>query len=256
VRKLRRARPSPATRLRAYWLFGIVVLGLLAWGAYELLLWPGFHLTDTQVSGARVAAIDEVIARAALDPEANLWMQNMYAAERRVEKIPYVRSARAYRFLPASVRIDVVERRPDGCVEARNGDRFTVDADQRVLESECGEDVRPLYRLADLLAAPSAGVFLHRASLMRLQNDAHALQRLQPGVFTVFATDRFGQMEARMRSGIVVRFGDERNFANKARLVRPILAAARGRATPVKAVDVRVPEAPVLEFQPPTHAQD
>ena len=254
--KARRTRPSPASRLRAFWLIALFFFALLGVGVYEALLWPGFHLSGVEVSGVRTVAREEVIRRAALDPNVNLWLQNMRAAERRIEEIPYVATARAHRRLPASVWMAIVERKPDGCAQAADGERFTVDGQGRVLEAECEPLASPLYRLSALKQAAEPGTFLHSPALARLQADAHALERLEPGLFTAFALDEFDQFEATMRSGVLVRFGADAELAEKARLVKPILAAVAGRAGKMKAVDVRSLAAPIVEYRSARRAQD
>jgi len=244
-----RTRPSPASRLRAFWLIGLFCFALLSIGAYEAALWPGFHLANIDVSGEHLVTREEIIHRAGFDADANLWLQNARAAERRIESIPYVASARAHRRLPASVWIEIVERLPDGCVQTKYGERFTVDADGRVLEMECGRIDAPLYRMPDIREAVEPGTFLHSRPLARLQADAHALERLAPGSFLAFTLDGFDQFEATMRTGVVVRFGGDSDLADKARLVNPILAAVAGRAGAIKAVDVRALAAPTVLFR-------
>jgi hypothetical protein len=256
VSKAWRSRSSPAARLRAFWLLGIVLVGVIGYAGYEALLWPGFHLAGVEVRGTHLVERDAVLARAALDPEVNIWLQDTRAVARRIEMLPYVHWAYVHRFLPASVHIDIVERRPAGCAEARNGERFTVDDYARVLEASCERILVPLYRLPDVQAAPAPGVFLHSARLARLQNDARMLERWQPGAFIAFTTDTFDELEATMRSGILVRFGGDADLSGKARLVGPILAAVSKRVPEIKVVDVRAPAAPIVEFRATHRAQD
>jgi hypothetical protein len=252
----RACRTRPASRLRAFWLIGVFFFALLGIGAYKAALWPGFHLAHIDVSGEHLVTREEIIHRAAFDGDVNIWLQNVRAAERRIASIPYVASARAHRRLPASVWIEITERRPDGCVQAKSGERFTVDADGRVLELDCGRIDAPLYRVQDVRESVEPGTFLRSRPLARLQADAHALERLDPGAFLVFTLDGFDQFEATMRMGIIVRFGDDAELANKARLVKPILAAVAGRAGEIKAVDVRALAAPIVEYRQPRRAQD
>lgn len=249
-------RTRPASRLRAFWLIGVFFFVLLGIGAYEAVLWPGFHLAHIDVSGAHLVTREEIIHRASFDGDVNIWLQNARAAERRIESVPYVESARAHRRFPASVWIEIVERRPDGCAQEKNGERFTVDADERVLEMDCGRIDAPLYRVQDVREAIEPGTFLHSQPLARLQADAHALERLEPGAFLAFTLDGFDQFEATMRTGIIVRFGGDADLTDKARLVKPILTAVAGRAGAIKAVDVRALAAPIVEYRQSHRAQD
>jgi cell division protein FtsQ len=242
--------------LRAFWLIGLFFCALLGVGVYKLFLWPGFHIARIEANGAHMVTREEVVRKAAFDADVNLWLQNARAAERRVEIIPYVATARVHRGFPASVRIDIVERRPDGCVQAENGERFTVDGEGRVLEAECERVSAPLYRVPGIREALEPGTFLRSPRLARLQSDAHGLERLEPGTFLAFTLDGFDQFEAIMGSGVVVRFGADADLASKARLVAPILAATAERAREIKTVDVRAIAAPVVEYKQSRRAQD
>jgi hypothetical protein len=256
LKNKRRTRPSPAARLRAFWLIGLFVLMLLGTAVYETLLWPGFHVTDIEVRGTSVVDRGEVVHRAAIDPATNLWLQNMHLAARRIEGIPYVAKASVHRRLPASVWIEILERTPDGCLEVPDGTRFSIDAQGRVLENDCEPTLQPLYRLSDLRQTPKPGVFLHSDRLARLQADAHALEKLQPGMFAAFRFDAYGQLEALMRTGTRVRFGGDDDLALKAHLIHPIFTAVAGRFASIKAIDLRAPGAPIVEYRPQTHVQD
>jgi len=228
------------------WLLLGVLLGV---GIYQLILWPGFHLREIVVSGTSVVSRDDVLRRAALDRTKNIWLQNMHAAAARIETIPWVDQAYIHRLLPASVFIDVVERRADACAVARDGTRFTVDATARVLEPGCARIARPIMRLSDIQSAPRAGTFLHSAQLAQLQNDAAALERLDPGTFVTFDLDQFDQLETTMRSRLGVKFGDDGDLPAKVRLLDSILKSSSIRRSGLRTIDLRAPEAPVAVYR-------
>jgi cell division septal protein FtsQ len=226
------------------------VLGafLVAAGAY--LLWllvqaPWFRAQGIDVSGNQHVPSEQIVARAALDPHANVWLLDTRAMERRIEAIPYVERAHVSRGLPASVGVAVSERAVDGCVRGA-GFVFAVDAAQRVLQDGCRGG--PAYELPKLASEPAPGRFLNDASLAELQRDAHALaaggRRL-----TDFSLDAFGQLEAVMPGGIRVRFGSDEDLSRKERLIDPILTALGARAATVVAIDLRAPGTPVVEHR-------
>jgi cell division protein FtsQ len=249
VKRRRRAGPSPAARLRSLWIVWLLLGLLLAVGAYQVMLWPGFHLQRLVVTGTSIVSPDEVAHRAAIDRTKNIWLQDMHTAAARVEAIPWVAQAHVHRMLPASVTIVVVERSAQGCVVAANGDRFTVDASARVLEAGCARIARPIFLVPQMPNLPVPGTFVHSAELAQLQNDASALERLQPATFVTLSLDTFGSLEAVMRSGIRVKFGGDDDLAMKARLLDSILASSSVRLPDLAGVDLRAPAAPVVDYR-------
>jgi hypothetical protein len=227
-----------------------LLLGALAAaGVYQLVLWPGFHLRGIAVNGTSVVSRADVIHHAALDRTRNIWLQDMRAATTRIEAIPWVDRAYIHRFLPASVSIDIVEREASACVVAHDGARFTVDASARVLEGGCGRITQPVIRIADIQGVPSAGAFVHSVSLAQLQRDAVTLDGIEPGEFVRFDFDRFDQLEATMRSGLTVEFGDDGDLPAKVSLLDSILKSSSLRRAGLRAVDLRAPEAPVADYR-------
>ncbi|MGP6159043.1 MAG: cell division protein FtsQ/DivIB, partial [Vulcanimicrobiaceae bacterium] len=166
----RRSRPSLAARIRVYWIVLAAVAALGAWLSWTLATLPAFRMQSLTVSELERVDRAQVVARAAIDPNVNVWLLDTRAAERRIEAIPYVLSARIHRTLPGHVRIDVVEREPEACARFAGGASATVDAPLRVLALDCAGapqrfyDVRTPARLA-------AGAFLQNGELRRLQAD-------------------------------------------------------------------------------------
>jgi cell division protein FtsQ len=185
------------------------------------------------------------LAQAALDPRSNVWLLDAGAVERRIETIPYVASARLERGFPGGARITIVERTPEACVRS-DVSTATIDAQQRVLQTGCAASI--VYRIRTL-AEFVPGTYLHDAGVTRLQNDARALaaggRRL-----TDFGLDDYGELEAALPGGILVRFGDDADLGAKERLIGPILAALGTRVATVTAIDLRSPGTPVVEHRP------
>lgn len=247
MRPLRRSRPSLVRRLRAFWLLGAVLAIALGYGGWALATWPGFHLKTLSVTGLTRVSDRAVIARAALDPNVNVWLLDRAAIERRVAAIPYVATVRVHRRPLANVWIEVTERTPEACVRDRAKRAITVDGDLRVLESGCAPGTALVYEVrGEIAAAP--GAFLHDAELARLQRDARALAATGDR-FRSLRHDGVGTLEATLHDGIEVRFGDDVDLGVKQRLIGPILAQLGRRAEDVRAVDLRAPATPVVEYR-------
>ncbi len=242
----RRSRRSLGARLGTYWLAGVVVLAAIAWGAVAAMRLPAFHVRSVAVSGLGRVARDEVLARAAIEPDDNAWLLNRTAIRRRIEAIPYVATAAVHVAPPGDVWIEVVERQPDACVRDARGRTVTIDSALRVLENGCSE-AQLVYVLRDALDSPP-GAFVRDEELAELENDAHALAG-RGDRYREFEHDPFGQLEGTLVEGIRVRFGDDDDLDRKQHLIGPILAQLGSRAGDVRAVDLRAPATPVVEYR-------
>jgi cell division protein FtsQ len=219
---------------------------------YRLVEWPGFMLKHLEVHGTHATSAQDVLTRARIDPHANIWLVNLGAAGDRIEALPYVRTARLERLPPATISIVVTERVPNGCLEDADGSLVEIDADRRVLALGCEVRPSPVYRVPKVVA-PQPGAFVRDAGLARLQADELAIA----GSGVTFGTlehDRFGQLEATLPNGVVVRFGDEQNLEAKARLVKPILQTASARAAALESIDLRAPSTPVVRYREPNNS--
>lgn len=248
-RPKRRSRPSLAARLRRFWLLGLVVLILTAWGGFALASAPAFRLHELTVTGLARVAERDVVARAAIDPRANVWLLDRTAIARRIEALPYVASARVHRRLLANVWLEIGERTPDGCVRSRDTESVTVDRADRVLERGCPATVALAYELRDR-SDVAPGRYIRDPELAALQTDARALAATGDR-FRSLRHDAFGGLEVELQDGIRIRFGDDRDLERKRKLVAPILAQLGTRGKRVRALDLRSPGTPVVEFRAP-----
>jgi hypothetical protein len=241
----RRTKPSLAVRLRAFWLFAaLAAFAVFALGVtFANLPQLRVRSVDASVPPGPLAR-DAVLAAAHVDPGANLWLLDTGALRRRVEALPYVATAtvrRAQFPLPA-VAIEVTLREPAECVRTGAG-TVTVDGVARVLQAGCASALLPLVEAGGAAAAP--GDTLSAPGTATLLADtraiaAHVRVRL-------VRRDRFGGIEAIDARGVLLRFGDDADLPAKVALVEPIRAGA-GRGRPLRAIDLRAPTTPIVEF--------
>lgn len=250
-RPKRRSRPSVVARLRRFWLLGGVLAVVLGWGGFALARAPAFRLHDFAVTGLSHVSRDEVVARAAIDPRANVWLLDPRSIARRIEAIPYVATAKIHRRPFGSVWAEVAERSIDGCVRARGGASLTVDRSGRILELGCSGASERAY-LVRKLPHRAAGEFLRDPELAALQRDAEALSTGGGDRYRAFRHDAYGGLEADLPSGIRIKFGDDRDLERKRKLIGPILAELGPRVADLRGMDLRAPTTPVVEFVPPT----
>ncbi len=247
-RPKRRTRPSLAARLRRFWILGLALFALVLCGGFAFARAPAFHLHDLRVTGIHHVLRSDVLARAAIDPHTNIWLLDRSAISRRIEEIPFVATARVHRRPLGNVWIEVAERPADGCVRLHGGTAFTVDRDARVLARACAATLAPTYHLRAQSDVP-AGAYVRDRELAALQRDAASLTRMGDRV-RALQHDAYGGLDADLQAGIRVRFGDDRDLDRKERLIGPILAQIGTHAGAIRALDLRAPASPVVEFRP------
>jgi cell division septal protein FtsQ len=234
--------------VRRFWLLAVVLIGVVAWGGWQIAGLPLFRLSALRVTGLAHVPRGQIVTLAAIDPHGNVWFLNRHAIERRLETIPYVQTARVSVAPPAVVSIDVTERAIDGCVRNRLHQSFTIDATRHVLEADCATASALEYDLQTPVET-SPGDTVRDPELIALMGDRKALEE-DGGEYRALSHDALGELQATLRNGVVVKFGDDADLDRKERLVGPILAqlGAQGRA--IEAVDVRAADTPVVEYRP------
>ncbi len=241
-----RRKPSPARRLRPFWL-PLTLLGIVAAcaGAF-VVAWPGFAPQRVAVTGNRIVPTTEIAGRARVQPHVNMWLQNTGAMALRIAAIPYLADVHVYRVPPATVLIAVRERVPFAIVRSE-GDAAVVDRDLRVLATATGAETLPAFVLQRYVEL-DPGTFLGDASVKTLRDD-YELMIAAHVVPLELTFDRFGGLVATMRGGVKILFGSDEDFDKKLALVNPVLSQLVRDRKRVEAVDLRAPSTPVLVFR-------
>ena len=245
TRLRRRSKPSLVARLRVFWIFITAGLIVAACGAYALANWSIFDPASIVVEGERRVQAGDILARAAIPKDRNVWLIDKKAAQQRIEAIPWIATARIHRSLPAAVHIVVTERKPVACVEA-GAARYLVDDAARVLEVDCPAGGLPGFAWPAPAQVAAGASLDDPARLKRMAQDAATVTgaNLDP---EHLGFDRFDGLEVQLRGGPLVRFGDDQDLADKVRLVEPILRTYGDGARELLVIDLRAPSTPVVE---------
>ena len=245
----KRRKASLAARVMPYWILLVALVAVLAWGATWLARSPWFTVTRVGVDvplGSPVSRAD--VRRAAAIPfGTNVWLLSTRALARRIEAIPYVDRATVRRgqFPQPFVELAVTVRRPTACLRAA-GREVTIDASSRVLQPGCAAPA--LARIdAGRAKLPGPGGTLSDPDVARLLADATVLAGANLAVRSL-GRDRWGGLVAVDATGVTLRFGEDGDLAKKAALVEPVRAGI-GKKRPVKAIDLRAPGTPIVEFR-------
>jgi hypothetical protein len=245
----KRRKTSLAARVMPYWILLVALVAALAWGATWLARSPWFTVTRVGVDvplGSPVSQ-GQVRTAAAIGRDANVWLLNTRAIARRIEAIPYVdrASVRRGQFPQPFVELAVTVRRPTACLRATGGE-VTIDGSSRVLQTGCAV---PAPARIDVGGAkmPAPGGTVRDPDIARLLADAQVLAGASLTVRSL-RRDRWGGLEAVDPAGVTLRFGEDGDLAKKAALVGPVRAGI-GTRRPLKAIDLRSPGTPIVEFR-------
>jgi cell division protein FtsQ len=238
-RRIEVQRDAGRRRLRRV----LAVVGTLTTlaAAYAVTRSPVLDVDHVRVSGgehtdAAVVAVASRVARGA--PMVGL---DTGAVARRVEALPWVRTARVEQRWPGTVRIAISERAPAATLPVDDTHTALVDATGRVLSIvDPGTPTPPgLPTLAGVRARPEAGDTLSPRAREALAV-VRAIGEALPGTVTEVSAD----LDALLISGGRVRFGSAEDLDDKVVAVEAVLA--RVDVACLDVLDVRVPGNPVL----------
>ncbi len=245
----RRKKPSLAARVRPFWVIAVLLAALAGWGVAWLAHSPWFVLArlTVDVPLASPVSAGDVRRAAAIAPDANVWLVNTRAIASRVEAIPYVDRASIHRgqFPKPFVDLAITVRRPSGCVRA-SGREVTIDATSRVLQLGCADAAATRIE-AGPAAVPEPGQTIGDRDVGRLLADAELLAQADVPVRSI-GRDAWGGLRAVDVTGVTLRFGDDADLAQKAALIAPVRAGIGTRRV-VRALDLRTPGTPIVEFR-------
>ena len=246
--KARRRKPSAASRLRPFWILISAILVVAVVAGYFFATWPALRPHGIEVKGNRVVPGSQIIAKAAVARDRNLWLQNTHAMAAKIETIPYVYTASVHRRLPATLTISVTERVPFATVRS-GSTRAVVDRDLRVLQFADSETKEfPAFTLHATTRPLQPGAFLDDAVLRELRSDYDLLvsAHITPDALE---TDKYGELVATLHSGVLLLLGDDEDLAKKIQLINPILSQLQREKRPIAAIDLRAPSTPIVRYK-------
>jgi cell division protein FtsQ len=205
---------------------------------------PLLDVDRVTVSGAERTGDDEVRRAAAVEPGTPLISVDTGAVAERVERLPWVGSARVVRRWPSTLEIQVTERVPVAVVQVTEDRAAIVDAEGWVLaieERAPDEEVPEGERLVltGISGRVAEGERLEEAARDALDL-AVALEERLPGVVASVSTE----LEAELVAGGVVRFGSTEHLDAKVTALKTVLDEVDTSCMEV--LDVRVPGSPAL----------
>ncbi|MDQ6768291.1 MAG: FtsQ-type POTRA domain-containing protein [Candidatus Eremiobacteraeota bacterium] len=232
-------------------------------GALSVGLWheafnPRFNVDIVAVNGLSRTPASEVISAAALRVGQNAWLVDRGAVTRRIEGLPWVRTAALHVRWPNRLTIDVTERKPAARVvlpsqaSQRSTPRYAlIDQTQHVLEVSPAPDDRGQLPLLVVIPPPPRDVLpgsvLDRREVSQALEAYRRLSGLGLRISEVAIAPSTG-ISATADRNLRVLFGEDEDLAKKAQLFQAIVAKI---STPsrVAYVDVRSVRAPTVLYR-------
>lgn len=121
------AKPVAASRGLLWALLQLGVLGAEIFAALFLLAQPAFRPQQVQVTGIHHVTAPQVIAALDLQQDRNIFFLNHADLQRRVEVLPWVKSASVTLALPNRVSVQVVEWTPSAVLQVGESSYYLND---------------------------------------------------------------------------------------------------------------------------------
>lgn len=211
---------------------------------YAVFQSPLFRLTTIVVAGAEHLSAADVSEWTGLEMGANLLEVDVRAVQEALRAHPQVKDARVRRKLPASLVVELEERRPVAYLLA--GEEFwALDGDGVALfRTEAMPVSLPLITVDEELA-PRAGHRVEHPALAKAVEFAGALRPEGLASLSEVHVTREG-VAAYTRDGISVALGTDGDMSDRAYVMQELLAEIERRRLPVSHIDLRHPKTPVF----------
>ena len=215
----------------------VVVLGA---AAVTLTRSPFFAARTIDVRGASHVPRSEVLRIAAVAHDTNVFTLDAGAAERRLERDPWITEATVTKDLPSTLVIDIHERIAVAVAESDGVLRLVAD-DGALLDAAHPRDAAGM---PSIVMADADGV---EPSLEAVGGAARAIAAMAPTLrrrIDAVSILPDGQLRVDLSSGASAAYGDVAELQEKAMALRAVLDYAAERGATVVSADVRVPSAP------------
>ena len=218
---------------------GVIVLALLIWGIYGLFTNSIFFVYGADIAGNVAVSSREIYEASAIDSQSVFWISSAKVVDR-ITSLPNIKSASVSILLPASVVIEVVERRPE-LVWQTGETTWWVDQEGTIVPPK--EDVEGMLRIIDDDRQPLEAGYQIDPSIIK---GAQHLRALAPDV-SVIRYSRSQGLTVATPEGWPVYLGDGNEIKAKLVVLTAVLADLKDRNVTPAFIDLRNPLRPVYQ---------
>lgn len=225
---------------------GIIVLlalgGVLAQGLVALARSEALQLEELEVTGNQRVGEQQIVEATGVEPGEPLLTVSTTRLVERIERIPWIRTARVERILPSKLRVLVVERTAELVVRTPAGPYLT-DAEGLVLQQ--GDE-----NLVEMVNLPvqelGVGMHIDHPAFRHARRAYESLwEPVRSRVVSISASS-VDQVKFNLHGGLQIFFGAAEQIDEKNRAVDAMLGELAGTDPAASTIDVRVPSRPTL----------
>lgn len=226
---------------------GVLVAGLLLIGGYVLLQSPLFAIQAIDVNGAVHLSERDVRHLAGIEPGENIWRTDLEQSAQRLRQHPWIGHVEVRRRLPATVEIQITERRPLAVVPYEG---FYLALDDQGVALSLVDDLNvlgvpvitgaetPVFVAGQVYPVPAVNTALAAfTGLGEYAADVAELHVSEPDGLTIW-----------LRGGIRAEIGRSGDLDAKLVLLRTILLDATVKGQRLASIDVRY-QPPVITYK-------
>ncbi|HEY9287243.1 MAG TPA: FtsQ-type POTRA domain-containing protein [Candidatus Dormibacteraeota bacterium] len=250
------APPAPVTRSRG-WVWAVVQLAVLGTEIFVtlfLLAQSSFRPRDVRITGIRHVSVGDVESALALPVDQNIFFLSHRDLERRVETLPWIRSASVSLALPDRVAVRVSEWTPSAVLQVGEATYDLNDAGQ-VLDPATEAGKLLIINRPDLETVKSGQRIVAPELLAMLQQLRAGFQPAFRVSITSFTIDGRDVLSAQTDRGWTLVFGQMLTAGDRATLEPKVAAlhALSGRldltSTQILYINLENPGAPAVQMR-------
>lgn len=248
VRERRRTVDRERGRRRAAWL-ALAVAVVVGLGLFLWLRSSDVFAVKRVVATATQHVDEQTLAEATAPARGvNLLRLRVSGIEKNLLKIPYIRAAEVHRRFPDTLEVSLEEYRPVACVQTKDGSRWLVADDGRVLERRSDPElllVVPESR-ADLEPGQRLPAYIVGAlPLVEILKTPNVIEALPAVKSMKISTD--GEISLVLAHEIELRLGEPAQLEQKLKVAATIIQQYLKDGKQLEYVDARVPDRPAAK---------
>ncbi len=226
------------TRQRAGRAVGLIVLAGLLTILVEFFASDAFYVYDAEVRGNRLLSASQIYEASGIDSYSIFWIQPE-VVERKLEALPYIRSATVRCWLPNRVQIIVEEREPIILWRTR-ARAFWVDGEGQAMAPLA--DLPGLVRVEDEEGAAADG---DGSMSLEIVTGIQQIRQLLPGIDLFHYNPVYG-LQFITPEGVQVYLGEGQDMAYKVQVFDAVRQQIAREGRVVSLIDLRYKDEPYI----------
>lgn len=218
-------------------LFFYLLVGFMSFGIFALLFRaPFFRVTAIEIAGCQVLRPEHIREVLGIqEGTVTIFAVRSWEIKQRLERIPQIKEARVEKVFPSTLRVSIIERKPEVLVEGK-GEPFCLD--QEGVKVPCSSAGDSLVRV--VLRSQGGGVLSEALDLVALWRKEFNV----PLVEIEALNERLFILK--LQNGIVIKCEGVANVKKKAALLRSYLRDVQIKSLKVRGFDLRPGEDMVI----------